>query len=563
MISKSFIESLKHSVSIVDLIDSYVPLKKQGKEYVACCPFHTESSPSFKVNENKDLYHCFGCGEHGGIIDFVMTFESIGFADAVETIAGKFGLTVEYEKKSAPKNTTNDAEISLVRFIQKVFNKNQSPLNETLGISQKTIEQLELGGATNSLAVQNSIRNDDALKKLAGKINFHSGYLKVPSDTNALVVPLYRANKKFAGLYVNSKNEPYLIGPKGADRGLLYNPSKTFVKNKPLIISTDMLDAIKCYDLGIPNYMCAADTKAKSLTTEMLRAYRADTTYFIVKNDPERTKALAMDLLSAIKTSNNLYGLNILVISEKISLNAMVAANGNDVLPTILSKANSWHDYIARELIRDKDTFAPSFKDEMAQLLLETYEQSTKHNGMPLMLYLIADSIGKCTRLNPQQILHLASENIDEHIARKIKQSEHELMDKHLAYAKQVLGGVSVKDIDTLTALLILESKGVAEPSITNEISESLIKILGEDNSFAKVHKILNDHGYISQQDLNEALDEIEKFQVNSNLSDFMLDDGFLIDAKMLVDYICTSHNLLTALPQKPNHTQPISSPSM
>ncbi|HMW77180.1 MAG TPA: CHC2 zinc finger domain-containing protein, partial [Rhodocyclaceae bacterium] len=86
MIPESFIQDLLARVDIVDLIDSYVHLKKSGANYAACCPFHSEKTPSFTVSPSKQFYHCFGCGAHGTAIGFVMEYQGIGFVDAVKDL---------------------------------------------------------------------------------------------------------------------------------------------------------------------------------------------------------------------------------------------------------------------------------------------------------------------------------------------------------------------------------------------------------------------------------------------------------------------------------------------
>ena len=80
------IERVKNSVNIIDIIDSAIGLKKTGKDYQACCPFHTEKSPSFTVSEPKQFYHCFGCGAHGSVIDFIMDYNGVDFKEAVKMI---------------------------------------------------------------------------------------------------------------------------------------------------------------------------------------------------------------------------------------------------------------------------------------------------------------------------------------------------------------------------------------------------------------------------------------------------------------------------------------------
>jgi DNA primase len=98
-IPQSFIDELLTRTDIVDVIDERVPLKKAGREYKACCPFHTEKTPSFTVSQTKQFYHCFGCGEHGTVISFLMDYEHMDFVEAVEELARRAGLEVPHEAR--------------------------------------------------------------------------------------------------------------------------------------------------------------------------------------------------------------------------------------------------------------------------------------------------------------------------------------------------------------------------------------------------------------------------------------------------------------------------------
>ncbi|MGK2233865.1 MAG: DNA primase [Colwellia sp.] len=100
MIPRQFIDDLLARADIVELIDSRVPLKKAGKNYQACCPFHTEKSPSFTVSQDKQFYHCFGCGEHGNAISFLMEFDRLEFPDAVEELASHYNMDVPREQSN-------------------------------------------------------------------------------------------------------------------------------------------------------------------------------------------------------------------------------------------------------------------------------------------------------------------------------------------------------------------------------------------------------------------------------------------------------------------------------
>ncbi|QBG36702.1 DNA primase [Litorilituus sediminis] len=100
-ISRQFIDDLLSRADIVELVDSRVPLKKAGKNYQACCPFHNEKSPSFTVSQDKQFYHCFGCGEHGNAISFLMEFDRLDFVDAVEELASHYSMEVVREENHA------------------------------------------------------------------------------------------------------------------------------------------------------------------------------------------------------------------------------------------------------------------------------------------------------------------------------------------------------------------------------------------------------------------------------------------------------------------------------
>jgi DNA primase len=103
MIPNDFIQALLSRVDIVEVIDPHLPLKKAGANYVACCPFHNEKSPSFTVSPSKQFYHCFGCGAHGTAIGFLIEYSGMSFPEAVADLARGVGLEV-------PRITTPGSE---------------------------------------------------------------------------------------------------------------------------------------------------------------------------------------------------------------------------------------------------------------------------------------------------------------------------------------------------------------------------------------------------------------------------------------------------------------------
>src|SRR5204863_4862890 len=103
MIPNDFIQALLARVDIVSVVDRYVPLKKAGANFAACCPFHTEKTPSFTVSPSKQFYHCFGCGAHGTAVGFLMEYGGKSFPDAVEELSRDAGLEVPREERPGDK----------------------------------------------------------------------------------------------------------------------------------------------------------------------------------------------------------------------------------------------------------------------------------------------------------------------------------------------------------------------------------------------------------------------------------------------------------------------------
>ena len=137
LIPESFIQELLGRLDIVEVIERHVPLKRAGREYQACCPFHDEKTPSFTVSPQKQFYHCFGCGAHGSVIGFLMNYEGLEFVDAVEDLARHAGLTVprEASRKAQPSAGLYEVMESAASFYQ-----------DQLKTSQEAIEYLQKRG---------------------------------------------------------------------------------------------------------------------------------------------------------------------------------------------------------------------------------------------------------------------------------------------------------------------------------------------------------------------------------------------------------------------------------
>ncbi len=108
-IPEQFIDDLVARIDIVELIETYLPLRKAGKEFQALCPFHGEKTPSFTVSREKQFYHCFGCGVHGTAIGFLMAYRNLEFLEAVEELADLAGVQVP--RDTTDKSLVNSKEV--------------------------------------------------------------------------------------------------------------------------------------------------------------------------------------------------------------------------------------------------------------------------------------------------------------------------------------------------------------------------------------------------------------------------------------------------------------------
>ncbi len=153
-IPPNFIDELLTRVDIVEVIEGRVPLKKAGRDWTACCPFHDERTPSFTVSPNKQFYHCFGCGAHGSAIRFLMEYDRLEFVDAVEELAKRAGLTVPYEQGKGPANRDDHSAgyavlESAAAWFQRELARSQRARDyfEQRGVSAETAERFRLGYA--------------------------------------------------------------------------------------------------------------------------------------------------------------------------------------------------------------------------------------------------------------------------------------------------------------------------------------------------------------------------------------------------------------------------------
>jgi len=308
-IDRDFINDLPNRVDIVGLINKRVALKKAGKDYKACCPFHEEKTPSFTVVPSKQIYHCFGCGEGGGIIDFVMKFDHLAFVEAIETVAGESGISVVYDQTAKPVdkrfNRYNQIMGELNVFYQDQL-KSSTAKNKVVnyakkrGISGSIAKRFELGfappGWTNLFdqfkKTDESIEDLLAMGMIVPKKDKKDDYYDRFRDR--LMFPIHNTKGSvigFGGRVLSSQDNPkYLNSPetplfsKSKELYGLYHCRKYSRRIESILVVEGYMDVIALHQQGVTNVVATLGTATTPAHLQIL-SRSAETIIFCFDGD--------------------------------------------------------------------------------------------------------------------------------------------------------------------------------------------------------------------------------------------------------------------------------------
>ena len=203
------IKEVINRTSIVDIINSTIPLKKKGNNYFGLSPFKKEKTPSFSVNEEKKIFHCFSTGEHGNVIDFLIKVKGYDFKDALNELASKAGVELSY--KSSKINSTI---YEINQFTKELFHSNllQSKicmdyLIDKRKFTQETIEKFTLGSSFNSAHIQKKLLVNFELKDLISSGVFNKNQNSKIFFLNRIMVPINNVQDKTIGFGARVINE--------------------------------------------------------------------------------------------------------------------------------------------------------------------------------------------------------------------------------------------------------------------------------------------------------------------------------------------------------------------
>jgi len=279
------IEIIKEKINFVDLVGNYTKLKRTGNSYIGLCPFHEEKTPSFSINPDKKLFHCFGCGKGGDIINFIMEIENLSFKEAMEFLSSKYNIKLP--KFNAGKSSLEQDIIKLNNLLTDYYHntllspKGKKPLDYLLsrGFSMETIKEFNIGYSPDNFNELSEILKEygfpPAILQRSG--NFYPKNNRFyPFFQDRIMIPIKTHSGKIVAFggrtYKNEKpkykNSPETIVYKKRNQLFGLDLAKKHISEKnELILVEGYFDMISLYEKGITNVVASLGT---SLTMEQI-----------------------------------------------------------------------------------------------------------------------------------------------------------------------------------------------------------------------------------------------------------------------------------------------------
>jgi DNA primase len=373
-IPQPFIDEVVARSDIVEVISARVPLKKGGREYKACCPFHNEKSPSFWVSPDKQFYHCFGCGAHGTVIGFLMQYEKMEFFDAVADLAQRAGL--EMPREALKSGDTGAADLhDVMARVARFFEQNLADQPrarkylEMRGIDAKTAAKFALGFAPDSW---DSLLNRFGAHEEERRQILQLGMI-IERDTRGseraagfydrfrdrLMFPIRDSRGRvigFGGRIIDQGEPKYLNSPetplfhKGRELYGLYEARQARADFKRLMIVEGYMDVVRLHQAGITY---AVATLGTATTQEHLNKIFRSTSEVVFCFDGDRAgrQAAWRALENALPLARDGRELKFMFLPEGHDPDTLVAEEGAEAFENRLSVALPLSEYLIQHLM--------------------------------------------------------------------------------------------------------------------------------------------------------------------------------------------------------------------
>ena len=420
LIPQTFIDELIARADIVEVIGLRVPLKKAGREYKACCPFHGEKTPSFWVSPEKQFYHCFGCGAHGTVLRFLMEHDRMAFPEAVEELAQRVGLEVPREAGNGPGNTKR-AEEPLYDLMGRVADFYAESLArdararayvERRGLDKSTIEHFGIGYAPNSWnEVLRRFGTNDADRRALAELGLiierergqiRDGERHYDRFRDRIMFPIKDARGRviaFGGRIIDQGEPKYLNSPetalfhKGRELYALYETRRARSNLKRLLIVEGYMDAVRLHHSGITY---AVATLGTATTPEHFkRIFRlVSEVVFAFDGDRAGRAAAWRALQHALPEAREGREIRFLFLPEGHDPDSLVGEEGREAFEKRLDTTLPLSEYLINELKGQADLSHADGRARFSELARPLLAKLSEGVYRELVLKQIASTLG-------------------------------------------------------------------------------------------------------------------------------------------------------------------------
>ncbi|MEN4665886.1 DNA primase [Pantoea agglomerans] len=423
-IPRVFINDLLARTDIVDLIDARVKLKKQGKNFHACCPFHNEKTPSFTVNGEKQFYHCFGCGAHGNAIDFLMNFDRLEFVESIEELATSHGLDVPYEAGSGPSQMERHQRQSLYQLMENLNGFYQQGLQQSSaqpardyldrrGLSAEIINHFAIGyapaGWDNVLKRFGKQSEDRESLMEAGMLVSNDKGRTYDRFRDRVMFPIRDKRGRvigFGGRVLGNDTPKYLNSPetpifhKGRQLYGLYEAVKNHPEPARLLVVEGYMDVVALAQYGIDYAVASLGT---STTAEHIQLLFRSTDTVICCYDGDRAgrEAAWRALETALPYMNDGRQLRFMFLPDGEDPDTLVRKEGKDAFEARMEQAMPLSSFLFDSLLPQVDL---SSRDGKARLSTLALPLITQIPGETLRIYMRQELGNKLGILDDNQL---------------------------------------------------------------------------------------------------------------------------------------------------------------
>ena len=424
MIPESFIQELLSRIDIVEVINKVSPLKRTGKNFMCCCPFHKEKTPSFSVSQQKQFFKCFGCGASGNVIGFLMRYEGLSYPEAIRKLAESIGMTV-------PETPRDRETRTRVRSLTDMMKAASDYYSASLKTNTRTIEYLKQRGITGETAARFALGySPDAwqpLKDVFGDqyaskdleeedgcgLVIHNGDKRYDRFRGRLMFPIRNPRGQVIACgarTLNGDEHPkYLNSPETAlyhkSREIygLYEASASIREKHRAIVCEGYMDVIQLSQAGFTEACAALGTAVTAEHVQkLLRA--VDTVYFSFDGDSAGQHALRRALEAALPVVEDDQEIRFVVLPPEHDPDSLIKEKGAQAFEDELQKSLTLTQYFVRTVSQGKDL---GTAEGRSQFVAESKPLIVSMRSAPILRKQLVGELAMHARMSPDEIERL------------------------------------------------------------------------------------------------------------------------------------------------------------